>query len=162
MSTALTQIIMVVIGSVGIAIYFNVEKSKLPSIVLGGLISWITYVIFMNLTQNIFIATLISAIVVGIYSEIKARILRCPANMFLIPSIVPLLPGGSFYHMMYGVINTDFQGFKEKGFETMMIVLGISIGVVVGFFIFMIIFSKLMNFINIYKNRKINEKECQN
>ncbi|MGL6107009.1 threonine/serine exporter family protein [Romboutsia sp.] len=143
MENVLIQIIMVVIGSIGIAIYFNIEKSKITSIAIGGLISWIIYLVCFEATNNIFTSSLIAAIIVSIYSEIMARMLKSPANIFLIPSIIPLLPGGSFYYTMSAAINMDLPLFKLKGFETFLSVLGITMGTVVGFFIFVQIFRNL-------------------
>ena len=143
MDRTFIQIISVVVGTVGISIYFNIDKSKLPIITLGGLISWTVYLTCTELNQNIFMSCFISSIVISIYAEIAARLFKSPANIFLIPSIVPLLPGGSFYHMMTGCINMDIEMIKSKGFETMMTVLGISVGVVLGFFIFKNVFNKI-------------------
>ena len=141
MENVLIQILMVVIGSVGFAIFFNIEKSKIPSVAIGGLISWVIYLIGFERTNSIFISTFISAIVVSIYSEVMARVLKSPANIFLIASIIPLLPGGSFYYTMSAALGMDFELFKLKGFETFIIVLAIVTGVVIGFFIFTQLFK---------------------
>lgn len=143
MENALIQILMVVIGSVGFAIFFNIEKSKIPSVAIGGLISWLIYLICFEGTKSIFTSTFISAIAVSIYSEVMARVLKSPANIFLIASIIPLLPGGSFYYTMSAAISMNLELFKLKGFETFTIVLAIVTGVVIGFFIFTQIFKSL-------------------
>lgn len=143
MENVLTQIIMVVIGSVGFAIYFNIDKSKITPVAIGGLISWILYLVLFQKTKNIFVATFISALITNIYSEIMARLLKSPANIFLISSIIPLLPGGSFYYTMYGAISMDMGLFKVKGLETFTIVLAIACGIIIGFFIFKQLFDKI-------------------
>lgn len=145
MNSVLLQIIMVVVGSVGFAIFFNIDKSKIPSVALGGLISWLIYLGCFEVTNSIFTSSLISAIIVSIYSEIMARVLKSPANIFLITSIIPLLPGGSFYYTMSAAVSMDFEMFKVKGFETIITVLGITIGIVVGFFLFIQIFKNMKN-----------------
>lgn len=145
MERVLLQIIMVVIGSVGFAIYFNIDKSKITSVAIGGLISWLLYLICFEKTKNIFIATFISALITNIYSETMARILKSPANIFLISSIIPLLPGGSFYYTMYGAVSMNMELFKVKGLETFTVVLAIACGIIIGFFIFKQVFDKIKN-----------------
>lgn len=152
MNTVLVQIVSVVIGTIGFAIFFNIEKSKIPSVAIGALMSWMTYLVCFKVNNNMFMASLIAALVVSVYSEIAARILKSPANMFLIPSIIPLLPGGSFYYTMSAVVSMDGEMFKIKGFETIITVLGITIGIVLGFFLFVKVISKFM------KNRRYNIK----
>ena len=143
MDSVLIQILMVVIGSVGFAIFFNIEKSKISSVAIGGLISWVIYLICFERTNSIFTSTFISAMAVSIYSEVMARVLKSPANIFLIASIIPLLPGGSFYYTMSAALSMNVDLFKLKGFETFIIVLAIVTGVVIGFFIFTQIFNSL-------------------
>lgn len=141
MNSVLIQILMVVIGSVGFAIYFNIEKSKIPAVAVGGLISWVIYLICFERTNSIFTSTFISAIVVSIYSEIMARVIKSPANIFLIASIIPLLPGGSFYYTMSAALSMNAELFKLKRFETFIIVLAIVTGVVIGCFLFIQVFN---------------------
>ncbi|MEA5012824.1 MAG: threonine/serine exporter family protein [Angelakisella sp.] len=136
MEKILIQICMACLGSVGFAIYFNVEKTRLIPAALGGLVSWSVYLICFHITANLFIANFVAVIIVCILSEILARRLKAPANIFLIPSIIPLVPGGSLYYTMAAAISGDAVLFEAKAMETMYSVLGITMGVVIGFFIF--------------------------
>lgn len=136
MDSNLIQIITAVSGTVGFAIYFNVDKPKLIPISFGAFISWVMYLFVLNMSNSLFLANFLSAILVCIYSEIMARVLKTPANICLIPSVVPLLPGSSFYYTMLAAISMNMNVFRQKGMETFMIILGISLGIVVGFFIF--------------------------
>ncbi|MGL5347862.1 MAG: threonine/serine exporter family protein [Peptostreptococcaceae bacterium] len=145
MNTVLVQIVSVVIGTIGFSIFFNIEKSKIPSVAVGASMSWLIYLVCFEISNNIFISSLIAALAVSIYSEIAARVLKSPANIFLIPSIIPLLPGGSFYYTMSAAVSMDGVMFKTKGFETIITVLGITIGTVLGFFIFIQIFNNIKN-----------------
>lgn len=145
------QIITAVIGGIGFAIFFNVEKSKLPAIGVGCFMSWALYLICIDINNSIFTSSLIAALAVCIYSEIMARVMKTPANVFLIPCIIPLLPGGSLYYTMAASINMDMATVKMKGLETLLTALGIAAGVVLGFFIFMHIIN--------YSN-KVNRKNA--
>lgn len=136
MEKAIIQIITGVIGSIGFAIFFNIEKSKIPAISVGGFASWAIYLICFEKTNSIFISCFISAVIICIYSEIMARVMKTPANILLIPSIIPLLPGGSFYYTMNAALNMDIDTFKLKGLETVVTTFGITTGIILGVFIF--------------------------
>lgn len=155
MENAIIQIITGVIGSIGFAIFFNIEKSKIPAIAVGGFASWAIYLLCFEKTNSIFISCLISAIIICIYSEVMARVMKTPANILLIPSIIPLLPGGSFYYTMNAALNMDIDTFKLKGLETVVTTFGITTGIILGVFIFTEILKPLYK-INNKKTNKSN------
>lgn len=155
MEKALIQIVTGVIGSIGFAIFFNIEKSKISAIAVGGFASWAIYLLCFEKTNSIFISCLISAVIICIYSEVMARVMKTPANILLIPSIIPLLPGGSFYYTMNAALNMDIATFKLKGLETVVTTFGITTGIILGVFIFTEILKPLYK-INKKKTNKVN------
>lgn len=155
MENAIIQIITAVIGSIGFAIFFNIEKSKILAIAVGGFASWAIYLLCFEKTNSIFISCLISAIIICIYSEVMARVMKTPANILLIPSIIPLLPGGSFYYTMNAALNMDIVTFKLKGLETVVTTFGITTGIILGVFIF----TEILKVLNIKKFN--NVKSCE-
>ena len=55
------------------------------------------------------------AILITIYSEIWARILKTPATTVLMPTVIPLIPGGSLYYAMDAALRRDMpQSPSEK------------------------------------------------
>ena len=40
----------------------------------------------------------VASVVLTIYAEILARVVKCPATLFLVTAAVPLIPGGSLYN----------------------------------------------------------------
>ena len=55
------------------------------------------------------------AILITIYSEIWARILKTPATTVLMPTVIPLIPGGSLYYAMDAALRRDMPQFIVKG-----------------------------------------------
>jgi len=66
-----------------------------------------------------------------VYAEIMARMNRAPATIFLTAAAVPLIPGGSLYYTMAGLVNGDQALFAESGASAVTIALAISLGFVV-------------------------------
>ena len=145
MNTILIQLITAVIGAVAFAMMFNIAFKKLPFVAIGGFIDWACYLIILNLTNDTFVACFTASIAICIYSEIMARVLKAPANIFLIPSTVPLLPGATFYYTLNAMLKGNMNSFKSYGTETLLVVLGIAVGIVIGFFIF----KQIIKFIKI-------------
>lgn len=56
---------------------------------------------------------------------------KAPANIFMIPGIIPLLPGGALYYTMSALIGGDMDTVMLKGKETGLMALGIVVGILV-------------------------------
>lgn len=101
------QLVVSFIAATGFAIIFNAPRQVLWQCGTVGMFGWLVYVILARtLNMNIVIATLIAAIVVGIYSQILSKWFRTPIIIFNIAGIIPLVPGGLSYDAMrFFVIN---------------------------------------------------------
>lgn len=124
-----TQLITSFLGSLGFALIFRVGKKYLPESALGGVLCWGTYLLGEALGLGSFFACIAAAAVSTLYSELLARILKAPTTIFLIPSVVPLIPGSSLYYTMYSVVSGDLEQFRSYGIETAVIAFGMAAGI---------------------------------
>ncbi len=127
----LLDIITCVIGTFGFSVLLKVSKEKLIYTVIGGTISAVISVLMLHNGYSIFNATLYSMIAITAYSEILARIIKTPASVILMPSTVPLLPGGSLYYTMSCLIVKDYKNFIHYGKETLLTGAGIAFGAII-------------------------------
>jgi uncharacterized membrane protein YjjB (DUF3815 family) len=126
------DIITSIIGTLGFCSILNVPKNKIFWVGIGATISSITFTILnVNIGLNIFTSTLIASLSIGIYSEIMARILKTPSTIILLPSTVPLLPGGSLYYTMNYLVSGEWGKFKFYSIETISTGGGIAVGAIV-------------------------------
>lgn len=132
MKQEIIQIITAAVGTLGFSIYFRVSEKNVIASTFGGALGWAVYLLLFKLTSSLFFASFIAALIVYIYSEIMARLLKAPSNIFLIPGIIPLLPGGTLYYTMYGLVDRDKSLFTENGIKTVTVTLAIAAGIVVG------------------------------
>ena len=72
-----------------------------------------------NLQISYILSGVISAFIIGIFSEFFARKLKMPATIFLIPGLVPLVPGAGMYYTMYYLIQQQYDSFQNKAIETL-------------------------------------------
>ena len=97
----MTQDILSVIasffGSLGFAILYNTRGRRIWIPAVGGAVFWAVYLIFMHFVNNEYLGFFFVAILITIYSEIWARILKTPATTVLMPTVIPLIPGGALW-----------------------------------------------------------------
>ena len=127
---ATIQILTGALGTLGFSLFFSCEKQHLFWLTLGGGLSWAVYLIFSQISPSEAVCYYMASLVVGIYSEIFARILKTPAINLLIPGILPLVPGGSLYYTMRYAFSKEWEMFFEKGVTTLGIALAIAMGVI--------------------------------
>lgn len=132
----LIMIITGAIGTIGYSLIFNVKARHIPFATLGSIISCSVYLICMRLFDDLFLSNFIGALAATAYSECCAIVLRAPVSVFLLPSNIPLVPGGSLYYAMQSLITSDREGFREYGANTAYVALGIAFGIIIGTVIF--------------------------
>ena len=84
----------------------------------GGALGWAVYLFVMLFGGNSFAATLAAAVCVAVYSEIMARLRKCPATSYLLISMFPLVPGLTIYQAMDHAIQGNTDLFWETFFRT--------------------------------------------
>ena len=100
MTEIIKEIISAFFGSLGFSILFRLRHKLWFPASLGGGLAWSLYLLLFKLTGDIFTSTLFSAGFGAIYAEVLARYYRAPATLFVIPAMVPHIPGGALYYMM--------------------------------------------------------------
>ena len=126
------QILCAALGTLGFSLMFRVRPVHLPAATLGGALSWTFYLLVWQGSASVFLSTLAAAALICVWSEAMARLRKAPANIFLIPGIIPLLPGGTMYYAMSGIVNKDVALLLQKGQEAAYIAVGIVAGIVIG------------------------------
>ncbi|WFD09246.1 threonine/serine exporter family protein [Tepidibacter hydrothermalis] len=118
------------LATIGFCIFFNVQKKDLLYASLTGSIGWTLYIYMNNITNSASLSSFIAATVIGLLGEMFARVNRKPVTVFIIPGIVPLVPGYGMYLTMLDIINNDFYSAAKTGSDTIFIAGSIAIGVV--------------------------------
>ena len=127
----IVQVISALIGSIGFAVFLHMKRKQIILAGAGGAATWIVYLLCQQQIEGYFVPYFIASIFVAVYAEIMARMNRAPATIFLTAAAVPLIPGGSLYYTMAGLVNGDQALFAESGASAVTIALAISLGFVV-------------------------------
>lgn len=135
MKDMIIQVIMATVGALGFSILFRVNERNVPAGAVGGGLGWIVYLLMFNLCHNLFISYFVASITVCFYAEIVARILKAPSTVFLVPGIIPLIPGGSLFYTTKAIVEGDWQTFFDFGLNTVWITFGMAAGMAVSAFL---------------------------
>ncbi|MBQ8904380.1 MAG: threonine/serine exporter family protein [Oscillospiraceae bacterium] len=130
-SSELIQIATGLIGSLCFGILFNMRGKRLIAAAVGGLLSFVMFVVLSHFILNEPINYFIVAAVVSLYSEIMARILKTPAAPIVTTSLIPLIPGGSLYYTMSSAFESNFTMFLEKAVSTLKLACALALGIIV-------------------------------
>ena len=128
---ALIQIFSAAVGTLGFAFVFNIRGKKVFFAALGGFLGWVLFLRFGLFLKSEVIRYLIVSIVISIYAELMARILKTPTTLFSVVCLIPLVPGGGLYYTMTNALSGNFGGFIEKGGNTLLLASALSLGVVI-------------------------------
>ncbi|GAA3642782.1 threonine/serine exporter family protein [Asaccharospora irregularis] len=144
--------ILSAIATVGFSVFFQVPKDSLfPCGLIGG-IGWTLYVYLFKVTDNGVFSAFIAASLLSLCSEILARKLKQPAILFVIPGIIPLVPGLGMYNTMLYLVQGDYNLGISTGTNTLFIAAAIALGVLV-----ITSLSKTINLVELRKKRALNK-----
>ena len=118
------------LGSLGFAVMFKVSPKNILYASLAGLITYVVYytVEFFSVGAA-FPAAFVSTMVTALLAEIFSRMRKAPTIVFLIPGVIPTVPGGSLYKSMRSLLLDDFAGALDSLFVALQIGLGIAGGI---------------------------------
>ena len=125
----ITQMIAAMTGTIAFSLLFGVPTKFYPYCGLIGGAGWGVYCVagfYFNSAQSALAAT----IVVILLSRLVAVWMQCPATIFLISGIFPLVPGAGVYWTAYYLV-TDQPGLAvQTGYAAVKAAVAIVLGIV--------------------------------
>ena len=125
----LAQAIAVFVGCCGFCILFNVHGRGCVLCIIGGVATWMLYLLWGALGCDIYAANLFAALFAALYAEVMARVRKCPSMPYLVITILPLLPGAGVYYTMSLGLEGDMMDAVAKGLETIGVAGSLAVGI---------------------------------
>ena len=123
--------IYALLATLSFGILFNIRGKNLFFAALGGGIGWFFLLLFQQKLQlSSTFSLFLASIIIGIYSEIMARILKSPVTTFAICAIIPMVPGNGMYYTMYESVNGNAAKSIAVGIQTFASAGAIAAGIV--------------------------------
>ena len=125
------QFIAAFIATAAFSITIEIPKKYIVIAGLVGGTGWVIYLASSYVGISEVVSYFISALIVTIISKILSKVLKAVSTIFLIPGILPIVPGAAMYKMVYAIINNNS---RETGYYLLQAIL-ITGGIALAFFI---------------------------
>lgn len=114
------------IGTFGYATIINIPKKHLFHTAFTAMAGYCVYLLML---PSEIIGCFLGACVIAALGEIFSRTLKDAATLFIIPGIIPLVPGAKMYNMTLSLIRQDFNEAATLGVQVLMYAGGIAIAI---------------------------------
>lgn len=119
------------VSTVGFCILFHVPKKHIITASFVGACGWVTYTYFTTSGDGKVVACFAGSCIVAILSDIFSRSFKEAATIFIIPGILPLVPGSGMYYTMIAILEGNYQETASVGTETLLMAGSISVALLV-------------------------------
>ena len=143
--TEIIQVLAGFVGAFGFAVLFNIRGKRLVAAAVGGLLSWLLFVLLSLYITNEPIGYFIVAAVISTYAEVMARRLKTPTTTFIAVSLIPLIPGGSLYYTMAYAFQGNMDTFLQKAVYTLELASSLALGIIISTALTRIVYKVINN-----------------
>ena len=112
---------------IGFALAFNIRTGILIC-GAGAALGWFAYLVALHTLGSDLLAAFVAAMVISLFSEIMARIRRCPVTGYLQVALLPLVPGAGIYDSMRYCVAGEMDLFLAKLIHTIGMAAALSVG----------------------------------
>ena len=119
------------VALLGIAVIFDVPPKKMLWAMIGSVISCVIMLIGEKYGLDPLISNMLATAVPCVYCEIMARVLKTPTTVFMIPSLLPLVPGSRLYKTMFYLFSGEQALFLDNMLVAVKICTGIAMAIIV-------------------------------
>lgn len=137
------RLISSAIGTAAFSVIFNVRVRHLPYACVCGTVTYAIYYVCVFFESSVFAAAFLAAAFTAVFAELCARLRRAPASVFLIPGVIPIVPGGDLYNSMRCLLSQDIGGAYGYMSAALKIGIGIAGGIVAVSVIFGLVWGML-------------------
>ena len=137
------EFVVAAISTIAFSVLFYVPRRYYVLNGFCGALGWAVYLILIEQGHTSVTATFVASLAVIFSSRYLAVIRRCPATLFMIPGIFPLIPGITVYWTAYHVVTGNLVKAQETGFTAFKLASVIVLAIIFVFEIPQSFFAKL-------------------
>ena len=135
------------LACIGFSLLFNIHGAVGMLICAGGgALGWLVYLLAAPLVHSDIIQSFFAALAISAWSEIMARLRRCPVTSYLLVALFPLVPGGGIYYTMEHAMSGETSLFLGSLLHTLGLAGALAVGV--------LMVSSLARLVTNYQNRR--------
>ena len=126
----IVELIAAAMGTMAFALLFGVPKVYYLSCGAIGAAGWLVYSLLQMFNMGATFAAFFATVIIVLLARFAAVRQKCPATVFLITGIFPLVPGARFYWAAYYLVTNQIDDFQASGFAAMKIIVAIVLGII--------------------------------
>ena len=126
-------------GCIRFTLVFNIHGPGKLIAGCGGALGWLVYL----LAGKTILAGFFAAMAISLFSEVMARIRRCPVTGYQLVALLPLVPGGGIYYAMGYCLEGDTEQFLSALLGTLGMAAALAVGVILASSLFRAVFPRL-------------------
>lgn len=123
------QLLSAAVGTLAFAMFFNIHGQKLLIATIGGFIAWGTYLLAEYFSGDPYFSGFMASVISTIFAELMARLFKTPVTVFLVPTVISLIPGAALYRSMNALMQKDYAGFRAESFYTLLFAASMAAGI---------------------------------
>ncbi len=128
------QIIMSVFGTIAFCVLFGTQAKYYVYCGIVGGFGWFLYMMFtIYVKMPVTAAVCISTLLVIVLARFFAVLEKCPATVFVIAGIFPLIPGAGICWAAYFIVTNQLSEALDCGLTAIKSVIAIVIGIIIAF-----------------------------
>lgn len=125
------QFVFAFFSTLGFCFLFHVPAKHLPLCSINGACGWTLYAYLSSTGNSNIMSCFLGACLVALLAEFFSRAGKDAATLFIIPGILPLVPGASMYNTMQCVLQSDLNGALTLGTQTLFMAGGIALALLI-------------------------------
>lgn len=128
------ELISAAVGTIAFSLLFGVPKKFYVYCGGIGAAGWLVYKVVMEVGGlSVAVSVFFATVVIVLLSRYAAVFEKCPATVFLITGIFPVVPGAQIYWATYYLVTDQLHAAFDSGFLALKIMVSIVLGIVVVF-----------------------------
>lgn len=133
------KVVFAAIASMAFGLTFNIRGRNILFAGLCGGLGYLVFLLVMEVEGPV--AALVASVVITLYSEIAARLLKAPASNFLVTGLIPLVPGTAMFNSILKLVQNQTENAVAYGLEALMRAAAIAVGIIVVSALVKLVFS---------------------
>lgn len=129
--TILGEILLIGVGCGLLGIPMEAGKEDLPVNALLGAICYGTYLYVSRISGNLLLATFAGSLTLAFLAIYLTRRTGKPMQVYLVTSIIPLLPGYNIFRMVLSFIEADYADALENANLTLQILALVAVSLII-------------------------------
>lgn len=127
---AWVQLVAAGLATFGFAFIFRVPRQNILYCCLGTVLCWGVYLLCLPVFGDGFAAQAVAAAFGAGYAELMARLTRTPATVYIMPTLIALIPGRGLYCTMEAMVRGSQSEVLQWGTSTAISALALAVGIV--------------------------------